>query len=100
MKDWNRQFKNLGEVSANTLVSFKFEYLGDKEYNRMKPSCGCTTGKWDTNTLLVSTKIKDFPEQLIKSKRFYQVIQNTVTVWFKDGTSEILTLYATFIHNE
>lgn len=92
-KNWNTTFKDFGEVEENTRHEFTFVYTGDKEYKGFKTSCGCTAGKWEDNSITASLKCGKVPTH---AKQFGQSVKIVfLTIFFKDGSSDKLSLKAT-----
>lgn len=96
---WSRVIKHFGEQSEDTILRYTFEYYGDKEYARHKSSCGCVVGKWKDNKLEVSFDTQSFDRSSLP-ETFYRQANKVVTVFWKDGTHQLLHLRAIVYPNE
>jgi hypothetical protein len=98
--DWNRIYKHVGEVSEYTTVSFTFEYYGNKEYDSHTTSCSCIKSEWIDNKISLIFKANGVPQIAKKNGVFYSRNTRELTVKFKDGSSQVLTVEAVTIAPE
>lgn len=83
-------------VPENTPKEFKFEYLGNKQIDQVKPSCGCTATLIQGNVLkakITPGLVKYSIPQAIYEKGKHEYMKNTsIEVYFDDNTVDVLKL--------
>lgn len=92
MSNWINTNINLGYIEENKKYEIVFESFEDLDINSVKPSCGnCTKVKYYKNKILkIIFSSGEIPKHL-KNKEYY--ISKSITVFYKDKTTERLTFF-------
>lgn len=94
MSNWNTK-KIEKEALEGQDEQLEFIYLGDKKINKTLPHCGCTSYKWDNNTLKVSVRTDlvsyVLPKEVYKNKKTYNK-STSVDVYYDDGSTDNLKI--------
>lgn len=81
---WKTKEKDLGIVIPGTQYKVEFTYLGDKDIQMVITQCGCTQATIQGNKVSTVYTPKPKPAHITGPKQE----SKSVTVKFKDGTSE------------
>lgn len=92
---WKNKKINLKEVTEGKKQTIIFEALEPLDISTLTSSCGCTTPVYnkEKNQVKVQFTPGSIPAHL-KYLGQYSTTK-TVTVWYKDGSHEVLTIKAT-----
>lgn len=86
----------LGEVRQNTTYHVVFGKKPDgKVVSSLSGTCGCTSIDNNDGYVAVQYKTAEIPVELVKQGVNEMPQEKTITVTFKDGSTETLTITAT-----
>lgn len=91
MSHFKKQEINFGTIKENSSKTFIFHAeIHIPKVSDIQVACGCTKIKWDEadRTLTVVYKAGYIPAQVIGN----QTVNKEIEMFYKDNTSEILTL--------
>lgn len=91
----NREL-DLGVVQQKS-TTIKVISMQPKPVLAVRTSCGCTTARAKDNQMVVTYKAPDFPKHLSILGKTMMEAQKTITVVYKGGEKEIITLKATIV---
>jgi|VirMetMinimDraft_7_1064189.scaffolds.fasta_scaffold03147_8 hypothetical protein len=91
--------KKLTGVETGTVVTLTYQALEPLRIEEIKPGCGCTTVKYDENTmqLTVDYKAETIPKHLKGQGWFYAA--KVIVVKYVDGDPDRLTFTLKVIDN-
>lgn len=92
--NWVKKHIGLGDIKVGSKKQLIFTPEGElKQISSMVSSCGCSTPKQMGNTIVVSYTPGAVPYHL-RAKGEYKTTKN-ITVYYMDGTSDVLSFSAT-----
>lgn len=97
MSNWNTFEKKVGELKVRDKVTVKFEANESiPDIKQLKASCGCTQPIYDAETRILSVTYTAprFPKHI---KGSTQNIKKSITVIYKNGTTDVLYITGTKI---
>jgi hypothetical protein len=90
---WDKVIHDFGKQPEGTKVETKFTYTGEREIEKVVPSCGCTTGKREGNTLSIIFNINRIPSHKRNDVDVFPTMRR-IYVHFKDGHKDELKVKA------
>lgn len=92
--DWKSSFIDLGTIVQKNTVTVGFEALRDLEIESVQASCGCSKPLYDSKNRRVLVNYTPFEVPIhLRYQGYYNPTQ-TITVYYKDGTTDSLSFTA------
>ena len=94
MQHWKSKIKNLGTITVGKTQRVVYQSLTSLEVKNISSSCGCTSPTYDAGKKELVVKYTPNPIPVhLRTLGFYNSVK-TITVYYKDGTRDVLTLKA------